>query len=124
MSEYDSAFRNPCPPQPGRRAHSAIGHVTVEVVAWVTRFVGGDGTRRHVFQEAAPPDASVRSILGQVTDRHPALKAALWDAGGRELSEHIEVLVNDAVLGLTHTLDSTLRDGDRITLVGQYTGGA
>jgi molybdopterin converting factor small subunit len=39
------------------------------------------------------------------------------------LSEHIEVLVNDAVLGLTHTLDDPVRDGDRITLVGQYTGG-
>jgi len=26
-------------------------------------------------------------------------------------------------LGLAHTLDSPVRDGDRITLVGQYTGG-
>lgn len=111
---HDSAIRN---------SKSAIGHVTVEVVAWVTRFVGGDGTRRQVFQEPVAPDASVRSVLGQVSDRHPMLREALWDAAGRELSEHIEVLVNDAVLGVTHTLDSPVRDGDRITLVGQYTGG-
>ena len=111
---HDSAIRN---------SQSAIGHVTVEVVAWVTRFVGGDGTRRQVFREPVAPDASVRSVLGQVSDRHPALREALWDATGRELSEHIEVLVNDAVLGLAHTLDSPVRDGDRITLVGQYTGG-
>jgi molybdopterin converting factor small subunit len=114
VSTRDSAMRTP---------QSASGHVTVEVVAWVTRFVGGDGTRRHVFQEPVAPGASVRNVLGQVSDRHPALRETLWDAGGLGLSEHIEVLVNDAVLGLTHTLDSPVRDGDRITLVGQYTGG-
>jgi len=115
VSTRDSAIRNP---------QSAIGHVTVEVVAWVTRFVGGDGTRRKLFQEHVAPDATVRSVLGQVSDRHFALREALWDAAGRELSEHIEVLVNDSVLGLTHTLDSPVRDGDRITLIGQYSGGA
>jgi len=114
VSTRDSAIRNP---------QSAIGRVTVEVVAWVTRFVGGDGTRRQLFQEHVGPGASVRSVLGRLSDRHPALREALWDAAGRDLSEHIEVLVNDAVLGLAHTLDSPVRDGDRITLVGQYTGG-
>jgi molybdopterin converting factor small subunit len=111
---HDSAIRNP---------HSAIGHVTVEVVAWVTKFVGGDGTRRRIFEEAVAPGASVRSILVLLTDRHGALREALWDRATGDLSEHIEVLVNDAVLGLTHTLDSPVRDGDKITLVGQYTGG-
>ena len=115
MSARDTAIRHP---------PSAIGHVAVEVVAWVTRFVGGDGTRRQTFQEQVAAGASVRSVLGQVSDRHPALREALWDATGRELSEHIEVLVNDAVLGITHTLDSPVREGDRITLVGQYSGGS
>ncbi len=115
MSAHESAIRHP---------PSVTGHVTVEVVAWVTRFVGGDGTRRQVFREQVPADATVRNLLHQVSDRHPALRDALWDEAGRELSEHIEILVNDAVLGLTHTLDSPVRDGDRITLVGQYTGGA
>ena len=40
-----------------------------------------------------------------------------------ELGEHIEVIVNDAVLGVTHELDSPLKDGDRITLLGQFMGG-
>ncbi len=102
---------------------STIAHVTVEVVAWVTRFVGGDGTRRKLFDEAVNPGATVRSVLSQVSDRHATLRDVLWDRGAGDLSEHIEVLVNDAVLGLTHTLDSPVREGDRITLIGQYTGG-
>ena len=35
----------------------------------------------------------------------------------------MELLVNDAVLGISHTLDSPLRPGDRISLVGQFMGG-
>lgn len=97
--------------------------VTVEVVAWVTRFVDGDGGRRRLFAEPCPPGATVRSVLAGLCRRHPALQAALWAPGGKELSEHIEVLVNDAVLGLAHDLESPLREGDRISLVGQYLGG-
>lgn len=102
---------------------SEISHVTVEAVAWVTQFVGGDGTRRKIFEEAVAPGATVRSVLSRLGERHPALRDVLWDRAGGDLAEHIEVLVNDAALGLSHTLDSPVRDGDRITLLGQYTGG-
>ena len=97
--------------------------VTVEAVAWVTRFVGGDGSRRHVFYEVARPGDTVRAVLHGLSGRFPALHDALWDRRTGELGEHIEVLVNDAVLGVAHSLDSKVRDGDRITLIGQYVGG-
>ena len=35
----------------------------------------------------------------------------------------IEVLVNDAVLGIQHELDSPLAAGDRIALLAQFMGG-
>ena len=95
--------------------------VQVEVVAWITRFVGGDGTGRRVVEEPLAPRATVRSVLTGLTAKFPDLGAALWL--GSELGEHIEVLVNDAVLGVAHTLDSPLRPGDRITLLAQFMGG-
>jgi molybdopterin converting factor small subunit len=97
--------------------------VTIEAIAWVTRFVGGDGTRRTLLAESVPVGTTVRQVLRQVSDRFPKLHETLWDKGSGGLAEHIEVFVNDAVLGLKHGLDSPLQDGDRITLVGQYTGG-
>ena len=97
--------------------------VTVEAVAWVTRFVGGDGSRRQVYHEVAHPGDTVRAVLGRLSERFPELHRALWDRRGGDLGEHIEVLVNDAVLGVAHTLESPVRDGDRITLIGQYMGG-
>jgi molybdopterin converting factor small subunit len=95
--------------------------VPVEVVSWVTTFVGGDGTGRRVFPEVLGDGATVREVLAGLSARFPELAAALWHDG--ELGEHIEVLVNDAVLGIHHELDSPLRPGDRITLLGQYMGG-
>ncbi len=95
--------------------------VPIEVVSWVTKFTGGDGTGRQIFPEPLAPGATVRSVLSALSGRFPELHAALWH--GADIGEHIEVLVNDAVLGIRHRLDSPLRPGDRITLLGQYMGG-
>ncbi len=95
--------------------------IPVEVASWVTKFVAGDGTGRRIFEEPFTPGATVRSVLRRLSARYHDLDAALWH--GDELGEHIEVLVNDAVLGVGHSLDSALRPGDRITLLGQYMGG-
>lgn len=95
--------------------------LAVEVVGWPTRFVGGDGANRRVFDELVPDGATVRSVLRGLSARFPELAAALWH--GNELGEHIEVLVNDAVLGIDHTLDSPVTAGDRIVLLAQFMGG-
>lgn len=99
--------------------------VEVEVLSWVNRFVGGPGTGYVTLAEDVKPGATVRSVLRQVTDRYPELERALWDAGRpREIGDNIEVMVNHAVLGVSHDLDSELLDGDRVTLLGQYMGGS
>lgn len=99
------------------------GHATIEVMSWVTRFVGGDGSGRREYAEPVGPGETVRGVLRRFSARHPELDRALWDPSTRDLGPHIEVLVNDAVLGVSHTLDSPLRPGDRISLVGQFMGG-
>jgi hypothetical protein len=119
-------------PAPGAPAPAAAGSplaaaqrasatVRVEVVSWVNRFVGGDGTGRRVFEEPLEPASTVRSVLSGLSARHPELERALWH--GTQIGEHVEVLVNDAVLGVEHTLDSRVGPADTITLLGQYMGG-
>jgi molybdopterin converting factor small subunit len=102
---------------------TTAGQVEIEAVAWVTKFVGGDGSSRKVYHESLRADDTVREVLRRLSGRFPELHQALWDARTGELGEHIEVLVNDAVLGVAHTLDSPVHDGDKITLIGQYLGG-
>jgi molybdopterin converting factor small subunit len=99
--------------------------VQVEVLSWVNKYVGGPGIGEVVLTEEAGPSATVRTVLRRVTDRYPELGTALWDPGSsREIGDNVEVMVNNAVLGVSHDLDSALTDGDRITLLGQYMGGS
>ena len=95
----------------------------IEVVAWITKFVGGDGSTRKVFQQPLRADDTVRKVLRRLSGRFPQLHKALWDPVTGDLAEHVEVLVNDAVLDLTHNLDSPIDRNDRIALIGQYLGG-
>lgn len=98
--------------------------VPVELVSWVNQFVGGPGTGSQVVEARVKPGDSVRQALQQVSRSHPELHKALWDEENRnEIGPHIEVIVNDAILGVGHDLDSPLKEKDHITLTGQYIGG-
>ena len=102
---------------------TVTGQVEIEIVAWVTKFVGGDGSSRKVYHQPLEAGDTVRTVLRRLSKGHPQLHKALWDAETGDLGEHIEVLVNDAVLGLSHDLDSAAQAGDRLALIGQYLGG-
>src|SRR5262249_40484789 len=98
--------------------------VTIEVTTWVTKHVGGDGAGTRLFEEQVAPGDTVGDVLKRYSARFPELDGALWDdARHAALGPHIEVLVNDAVLGVNHDLDTPLKGGDRITLLGQFMGG-
>ena len=97
--------------------------VEIEIVAWITKFVGGDGSTRKVYQEPLREGDTVRKVLRRLSGKFPQLHKALWHPDTGDLAEHIEVLVNDAVLDLTHTLESPLQRGDHLALIGQYLGG-
>ena len=111
------------PSEAGRDTALAQEQVRIDTVAWVTRFVGGNGSDRIGFDVLLEPGDTVRTVLRRLSDRFPQLQYALWDAESSELGEHIEVVVNGAILGVRHGLDSALKDGDRILLFGQYMGG-
>jgi molybdopterin converting factor small subunit len=102
---------------------TAAGQVEIEAVAWISKFVGGDGSTRKIYHEPLKDGDTVRKVLRRLSGRFPQLHKALWDSETGDLAEHIEVLVNDAVLDLTHTLESPLHTGDRLALIGQYLGG-
>lgn len=95
----------------------------IEITTWVTKHAGGDGTGSKLFDEPIGRGDTPRTVLRRFTARFPALDAALWSPDHSELGSHIEVLVNDEVLGVTYELDTPLLGGERITLLGQFMGG-
>ena len=95
----------------------------IEVTTWVTKHAGGDGTGSKIFDEPIGRGDTPRTVLRRFTARFPELDSALWSPDHSELGSHIEVLVNDEVLGVTYDLDTPLIGGERITLLGQFMGG-
>jgi hypothetical protein len=104
-------------PPEASRAH-------IEVTTWVTKHVGGDGTGSRLFDEEIRAGDTPRTVLRRFTARFPELDSALWAPDHADLGSHIEVLVNDAVLGVAYDLDTPLIGGERITLLGQFMGGS
>ena len=95
--------------------------VDVEVVSFVNKLVGGPGTGNVELVELAYPGDTVRAVLERISERYPALREVLWEGG--QIGGHIDVIINDAILGVHQRLDDELRPGDRITLRGRPKGG-
>jgi molybdopterin converting factor small subunit len=98
------------------------GEITVEVLTWVNRLVGGPGSGTVVEHEALQPNDTVESTLRRFSARHPALHAQLWERNGA-ITENLHIMVNHKMIGDTHTLRSRLQAGDTISLLGQFSGG-
>ncbi|MBF8267154.1 MAG: hypothetical protein HW388_662 [Dehalococcoidia bacterium] len=97
--------------------------VRIEVTSWLTRYVGGDGSGRVYFDQEFAPGESLKAVLHRFGQRLPELDRVLWDPESGDLWEYVEIIVNDAFLGINHTMDSEVRDGDRITLMEAFEGG-
>jgi molybdopterin converting factor small subunit len=97
--------------------------LTIEVTTWATKLAGGDGTGSVILTEPFTPGETLGQVLHRCSARFPELDATLWDSTRQGLGEHLEVLVNDAVLGVAHDLDSRLEGGECIVLLGQFMGG-
>ena len=63
------------------------------------------------------------SIPTASADTMPLDAMQLVEIEDGQPGDNLEVLVGNAVLGVTHDLDSEVLDGERVTLLGQYMGG-
>ena len=98
--------------------------VSVEAIAWVRTFLDGPASGTQEFQETAKEGDTVRDVLKGLSARFPQLDNALWDENARnEIGTHIEVIVNDTIMGNDYTLESPVKPGYQIILTGQYIGG-
>ena len=107
----------------GKAGTAVRRQVQIEVFAWLTRYVGGDGGGRKFFTEEFAAGESVQMVVRRLTRRFPDLDQVLWDVENGQLGASVEIIVNDAFLGITHTMNSEVKDGDMITLLPAWDGG-
>ena len=98
--------------------------VHIELISWVNGLAGGPGSGSLEVTLQVPAGTTVRQVLKQYSAPHAKLREALWDENDREeIGPHLEVIVNNAILGVHHELGSPLADDDRVLLTGQFIGG-
>jgi molybdopterin synthase sulfur carrier subunit len=80
--------------------------------------------RGHVDDQARVDvdGGTVREVLDQLVERHPALRGRLLDEGG-ELNRFVNVYVNDEDVRFLENLATALKAGDTVTLVPSIAGG-
>ena len=119
-----SSRKGTSPPRKGSRTGQGAFTVNVEAIAWVRTFLGGPASGAQQFEESASKGDTVRDVLKALSARFPELDHALWDEFARnEIGTHIEIIVNDTILGSDYSLESPVHPGDQIILTGQYIGG-
>ena len=107
-----------------KKSGKAAFTVSVEVIAWVRTFIDGPASGTHEFQESAKEGDTIRDVLKALSARYPKLDQALWDENARdEIGTHIEIIVNDTIMGNDYTLETPVDSGYQIILTGQYIGG-
>ena len=107
----------------GKAVTAVKQHVRIEVFAWLTRYVGGDGGGRLFFTEEFEVGETLQTVVRRMTRRFPDLDHVLWDAVSGQIGASVEIIVNDTFLGIAHTLNSEVKDGDMITLLPAWDGG-
>ncbi len=98
--------------------------VVVETISYINDMVNqpGQGEKEHAVQ--ARQGDTVRTVLKRFASGFPTLQEALWDRDhSGELGPHVELVINDALLGVKDSLDSPVKANDRIIITGQYIGG-
>lgn len=80
-----------------------------------------DGQRTHEFEVEG--GATVRTVLDDIRSRHPAVARRVQDEQG-EIRRHVNVFVASANIADLAGADTTLTDGDEVTILPAISGGA
>jgi molybdopterin converting factor small subunit len=97
--------------------------VRLEIVPWLTRLFGQPRGGRIVRQEPIEPGESIGAFLRRLGEGYPEFGKVIWDEARDDLSEHVQVILNDTVLEAVGPADTPLWPGDSVLLVPPYLGG-
>ena len=94
--------------------------VTVEYLGYIKQTLGLTQTE-NVELEA---DASVRDLLSHLSETHgEPFKKAIYDPKDAAMKPYHIIAVNGLMINLLNSLDTRLKDGDRVTVMPVVTGG-
>lgn len=110
-------------PSPADTLAAPAATVRLEIVPWLTRLFGQETGGRIKREVEILPGESIGGFLRRLGADYPEFGRIIWDDAADDLSEHVQVILNDVVLEAVGPAGTLLRPGDSVLLVPPYLGG-
>jgi molybdopterin converting factor small subunit len=99
----------------------------VSVVASFPSFVFGTGTGKAGSQvelrKDLPDGTTVIRLLSDLVTGYPGFREAVFNPESGTVNEQIGVILNDTLLTFAEITETTLKEGDSLTILPIYAGG-
>ena len=89
--------------------------VRVRVPTPLRRFTGG-------VDEVSVSGATIASVVEDLEQHHPGIKERICDEGGK-VRRFVNIFVNGDDIRFLNNLDTTVKDGDEVSIVPAIAGG-
>lgn len=97
--------------------------MTLTILPWTSGKLGL-GPGKALLREAIGEDETIESLLSRLTDRIAGFEEWVYDRPERRIHEHCTLLVNGRAHEGIGGLAAPLRDGDEVTVLPGFAGGA
>ena len=93
----------------------------IEFLSWMCE--GLSEKPLQIVEREIAEGTTLRELLAALAADYPLLARRAYDPATDQVSEQVNLLVNDVLAAALRGLDTPLQDGDTITLLPAYAGG-
>ena len=110
-------------PMLNAQVEQPVCDVRVEIMSWLRRYFGAEGSERVVMEKRVPDGMSVGELMKEIAARNRALGELLFDPETGRWTGHVSLILNGRFLELSGGLEASLRDGDLLRVMPVFAGG-
>ena len=99
-----------------------MAFVKIELLSWMGEGLADKPLR--LLEREVADGTTLRELLAALVADHPPLAHRAYDPQADQVSEQVNLLVNDVLAAALSGLDTPLHEGDKVTLLPAYAGGA
>ncbi len=99
-------------------------HIRLEVIPWLTTAFGAPVTQRLLLNEEVEEKTTVGHLLARLARHYQGFADVALDPQTMEPTGQVSIILNGRLLELAGGTQAEVRDGDILTLLPAYAGGA
>ena len=106
-----------------RGAEHAVGRVQLKITPSLATILDKQGTDWLTFEKEVGEGATIGDLLADFVTSYKNFDKVVLDPDNGEVSDQINIVLNDSLLPLPEAVEAKLADGDIVILLPVYAGG-